>query len=405
MSNRPNFTGYARLTPPQARVVLAALALTAAICVAIALSPLARSQVGKKSPGAGDLALYWAEVGRMRAGQGYYEAAAAELTSRGYPTRSVFNWRTPLPMWLLGRLPHPWLGKAILGFLAASLMMLSFEAVWREDRGSFRQFDGSLRQSGNDSPRPPTNLRSVPGEGQGVRALGCAALLIGPLVFCVLDDLFVAPCLWCGVWIGLSLCAYGLDRPGWGVAAGVAALFFRELALPYCLLSLGLACCHRQWKEAAAWMLGMLAWLGFFGLHWMEVAQFISPDARAHQHGWVQFGGAAFVIAVTQMNAYLLVLPHWVSAVYFVAAMLGLAGWNTPFGQRVGLTAAVFVAAFGVVGQDFNQYWGSVVAPLWCFGVARFPASLAELWRAARGGVGVRGSGFRVQGSGFRGQG
>ena len=49
------------------------------------------------------MALYRAEVDRIRNGEGYYQAAAAELTARGYPTRSVFNWRTPLPMWLLGK--------------------------------------------------------------------------------------------------------------------------------------------------------------------------------------------------------------------------------------------------------------------------------------------------------------
>ena len=36
---------------------------------------------------------------RIRAGEGYYQVAAEELVERGYPTRSVFNWRTPLPMW------------------------------------------------------------------------------------------------------------------------------------------------------------------------------------------------------------------------------------------------------------------------------------------------------------------
>ncbi len=33
-----------------------------------------------------------------------------------------------------------------------------------------------------------------------------------------------------------------------------------------------------------------------------------------HPNGWLQFGGALFVIAVSQMNAYLLLLPQWVSA-------------------------------------------------------------------------------------------
>ena len=78
------------------------------------------------------MALYRAEVDRIHSGEGYYQAAAAELTARGYPTRSVFNWRTPLPVWLLGKMPAVVLGKALLGAMALLLMLMAFEAVARE---------------------------------------------------------------------------------------------------------------------------------------------------------------------------------------------------------------------------------------------------------------------------------
>ena len=45
------------------------------------------------------------------------------------------------------------------------------------------------------------------------------------------------PSLWAGVLIGLSICAYGIDRPRTGVALGLAAVFIRELAMPYCLVA------------------------------------------------------------------------------------------------------------------------------------------------------------------------
>jgi hypothetical protein len=83
------------------------------------------------------------------------------------------------------------------------------------------------------------------------------------------------------------------------------------------------------------------------------------------------------------MNSYLLVLPQWVTAVYLVAALTGLAGWNTPLGTRIGLSACLFLGLFAFVGQSFNQYWGALVAPLLCFGVARTPRTLADLWHAA----------------------
>ena len=353
MVARPPVTGYARLTPRQARSVLAALLAVSLVCVAITLSPWKSTRVGKKGEREGDVALYQAEVDRVRAGQGYYEAAAAELTRRGYPTRSVFNWRTPLPMWMLGKLAHPALGKGLLGLLALAVMVLGFEALAREQ-----------------------------GHGLG-RPVACALLLTGPFILCVLGNLFVMPMLWAGVLIALSLCAYGLNKPGWGVAMGLLAAFFRDLAIAYCALAAVLAWRERRPKELAAWIVGVVAWGLFFGYHCWRVGPLISADARAHPEGWIQLGGLPFVISTVQVTAYLLLLPQWITALYFVAAMLGFAGWHTPWGQRVGLTACLFLVAFAVVGQEFNQYWGSLFAPLLCFGVVRFPASIRDLWKAA----------------------
>jgi len=346
-------TGYARLTPRQAWAVLAAFALTAVFCVAITLSPLASDNFRGLAEGEGDIALYRAEVDRIRDGEGYYQAVAAELGPRGYPTRSVFNWRSPLPVWMLGKMPAVELGKALLGLLALAVIVLAFEALAREQ-----------------------------GHGLG-RPLACALLLSGAMIPCVLGDLFVSPELWAGVWIALSLCAYGLHRPGLGAAAGLAALFFRELAMPYCLVAVALAWRHERRNELRAWIAGLAAWAVFYGLHCVQVLNVIPPDARAHPHGWVQLGGTAFVISTAQMNAYLLLLPQWVTALYFAAAMLGFAGWHTRLGLRCGLTICLFVPAFGLVGQEFNQYWGSLIAPLLCFGAARWPASIRDLWQAS----------------------
>ena len=108
----PPTTSYTRLTRRQARWALALIAAAIVAGVAVTLSPLASSNLGPHPNEKGDVALYQAEVDRIHQGEGYYQAAAAELTARGYPTRSVFNWRTPLPMWLLGKLPNVVLGKA-----------------------------------------------------------------------------------------------------------------------------------------------------------------------------------------------------------------------------------------------------------------------------------------------------
>ena len=214
-------------------------------------------------------------------------------------------------------------------------------------------------------------------------ALGCVVLLSGPLLFNLLGNLFVMPVLWAGVLIAFSICAYGTDRPKLGLGLGLAALFMRELALPYCLLSAGMAWRQKKRGELAGWGLGLTAWLIFFGWHWWQVSGLIAPDAITQPHGWIRFGGAGFVLATAQMNAYLLLLPPWVTALYFAAAMFGFAGWHTSFGTRIGLTTCLYVMAFAVAGQDYNQYWGSIIAPLLCFGVVRLPASMHDLCRAA----------------------
>jgi len=85
-----------------------------------------------------------------------------------------------------------------------------------------------------------------------------------------------------------------------------------------------------------------------------------------------------------RMNAYLFNAPLWLSALYLPLALLGLAGWRGWTGARLALTAAAYVAAFAVVGQPFNDYWGLLDAPLFAFGFAAAPAALRDLYVAIR---------------------
>jgi hypothetical protein len=335
--------------------VLVGLLLLIAFCLVAALpSPPRICNVRKDGSKTGDVALYRAEVDRVHAGDDYYLAAAEELPVRGYPTRSIFNWRTPLPMWLIAKLPAVVLGKALLCGLGLLVLALAFKVTVREEPRVYRL------------------------------AVPLAVLLIGPLLPCVLGDLFVMPVLWAGILITLSLCAYGLHRPYLGATLGLAAVFFRELALPYCVLGAALACWQRRRGEVAVWLVGLAGWAVFFALHCWRVSQLIAPDAEAHRQSWVQFGGMAFVLATTQSNACLLLMPTWITLLYFVGAMIGMAGWNTPMGLRTGLTVCLFAVAFSIVGQDFNRYWGLLVTLPLCFGVVRAPVSLGELWEAGR---------------------
>jgi hypothetical protein len=334
-----------------ARVVLSLGILAAILFVAISLSPLKSGFADAPWRGPGDIALYRAEVDRIRSGEDYYGAAAKELRSRGYPTKSVFNWRTPLPIVAIGWLPDPNAAKFVLSALALLVALFGFGLLADE-----------------------CSMRS---------AVAAALFLTGAALPCGVGNLFVMSELWAGVLIALSIIALGREKTVAGVTAGIAALFLRELTALYCLVALAVAIYRKNWREAGPWIGGMIAYAAYFGLHAWHVGQLIRPDDIAHRESWLRFGGAAFAISIVQMNSYLLLLPQWVSAIYLVLALLGFSAWNSPAGQRAGFTAAVYLAAFAVVGHDFNQYWGSMVAPLLCLGAGHGVSVAVALIREA----------------------
>jgi len=345
----PDVIGFERLSPWQARAVLLVAAAAAIFFAAITLSPWASGFADAPDRGANDIDLYRAEMARVQRGESYYDAAAVELGARGYPTRSVFNWRMPLPVWLLGKLPDPIFGRAVLSLLALAGIVCGSHLIARE---------------------------------RGLRyGVFCGLWLIGGLLPCFLDSLYVMHELWAGALILLSVLAYGLKRPAWGAALGLSALAVRELAAPYCVLCFVLAIVERRRKEVWFWLIAAALYAVAYGLHMTQVLPRIATDARAHTDGWLCFGGAAFVISIVQMNGFLLLLPQWISAMMLAAAMLGFASWNSAAGRRAGLAASHYLALFAIVGQPFNQYWGSLIAPLLCLGIAQAPDALTTLWR------------------------
>jgi hypothetical protein len=331
----------------RARLQLAIWIILAAFCVIVTFSPLRSGYTsGPRFDAPTDVDLYEAEIARMRQGESYYQAAATELRSRGYPTASIFNWRTPLPMWLVAKLPGRG-GQALLAVLAGGLVLASF--LW------------------------------IAGEAGLLAGAIAAVLLFGAVMPCFLGPLYVMPVLWAGVLIGLSVAAYGFDRPAAGCVLGLAALFCRDLAGPYAVACLLLAWRQGRRRETMAWLVGLAVYAAFFAWHVAQVQSLLGPNEVAHEEGWLQLGGAPFVISTVQMNAFLLVGPQWLAALYLVAALAGVTAWDSPAGQRVGYVLAMYVGLFAVVGQPFNQYWGAMLAPLFALGVALAPQTFRKL--------------------------
>lgn len=286
-----------------------------------------------------DLALYEAEVRRMRAGESYYDAAADELPRRGYPAKSVFNWRQPLLSALIAALPRPDDARLLLGVLGAVILLLGF---------------GEVRRNPEFSPAAwiwvvLTALSLIPG---------------------IMPRLYYSSELWAGNLILLSLLLASSGRGVPAAIVGIAAVFVRELAVPYCLTALAVAWMRGRRREFVAWSVGLFLWAIYFAWHATQVIHHIPPQAVASR-GWLCGGGIDFVLSTARMHFLLVLLPRWFTVLYFGLATLGFVGCKSELGQRGAATYAAYVAFFALVGQPFNQYWGQIWVPLLCLGVAR----------------------------------
>ena len=77
-----------------------------------------------------DYDLYRAITKRVHDGQNYYDAAGAELRTRGYPTRPVFNWRQPTEAFVLAYLPLPVVLLTLIGICALVLTLRWLRGAW-----------------------------------------------------------------------------------------------------------------------------------------------------------------------------------------------------------------------------------------------------------------------------------
>lgn len=355
-------TGFARLQPKVARAVLQLFFLAMATFAAISLSPQSTGfATGPRFENAPtDIDLYNAEIDAMRRGENYYAAAGPLLHESGYPTASVFNWRTPLPMSLIAQLPEPG-GRIVIGSLACLLIACGSGMIARH---------------------------------RGISAgIFAAVLLFAAVMPCFLPRIYVMPVLWAGVLIGLSLCAYAANWRLAAVALGLTALAMRDLAALYCWMAAILAIRDKHWKELGCWCVGFVLYALMFWLHANQVAMHRPGNAIAHVGSWLQLGGAAFVISLAQVNAVLLQMPQSVAAVYLAVGLLGLASIREAALGRVAVTACAYVSLFAFVGHPFNQYWGAMLAPLLAIGVALAPAAIRDLWQAMRRDAGARSAG------------
>ena len=155
--------------------------------------------------------------------------------------------------------------------------------------------------------------------------------------------------------------------------------------MPYCVIGLALALGSGGRKNRSVWIVGLVGWAVYYGLHCWKVSHLITAAAEAHRQGWVRCGGLTFVVAdgadecrpgaPAGMGNGGLLRPGDRSALP-VGGPIGDCGLPWP--------RARYIAAFSFVGQEFNRYWGLMLAPLFCYGAVHAPRALGDLWQAAK---------------------
>ena len=350
-------------SPRAARIQLSLFALVALAGAALAIhrGQLPQRESDANSAGgaeatAPDLQLYREVVADVRAGIPYYASARHQIPWHGFPIASPLNWRLPTYAWLFALLPGPRWVQAALVLLGLAALALAYHA--------------QSQSSG------------------ATAAVVTSCLLIGVVRWALDGDAYLAQEPWAATLLIASLSAHSL-RGRWralAIAAGLGALFMRELALPYCGVACLLAMWHRHWREGVLWTVGIAAFFAFYAWHVGQVGIHLAGSEAAAAGGlaqWLRCGGLDFVLLTTRMNGLLFAAPGALLWLYLLAALLGLASRGDETSHLAALASAAYLLAFAVIGRSENFYWGLLPAPLLAFGLHAAHAALARLWSAS----------------------
>ncbi|MBW8784167.1 MAG: hypothetical protein JF593_05950 [Novosphingobium sp.] len=360
---------FASWPQTRARILLAAVAALLALA---ALLPEPRGKqpatvpglvglgkAAKPRPRDDDLKLYDIAIERIRHGENYYAFIVAEHRRAQYPVRPAIAVRLPTLAYLDAALGP--VGQTVA---AIALMLACLAAWWRR-------------------------LGEEPG-GRPRRKVAVALLFMG-VSLGLNRYYFVLHELWAGMLVVLAM---GLHRPArpdagrtrshWIAAFAVTALALaiRELVLPFVLLLAANAFWRGARREALAWSVLVLAFLGALAIHLHIIGRQVLPSDPLSP-SWLALRGLQGWLSNIVLSSNLRFLPHWLAGPVVILMVLGWAGWKSSAGSFATLLYLGYGLAFIIAGRNDNFYWGMIVAPGMFIGLAFAPRALESLWRAS----------------------
>ena len=346
-------TRCAGLSPLLAVIIFLLLGLAVAASLGTVLAEHKGDSEGTSAPASQmtDLALYRSLLAQVLAGRDYYAAAIEAQRKGNYPVRPFFTVRLPTLTWLI----------AALSPLGAQVLMLLLVAA------TIMAWAGHLVYS--FSPRH-------------VRIGGIILLPLGFITAMIEPGIWFTE-IWAGVLISLSLAP---RRPGrwWpSIAAALAAVLIRELALPY-LLAMGiLAALTGQRREAIGWGIAIGVFAVAVAAHAHVVLALTLPDDPLSP-GWSGHGGWALFMSFCLQMTMLTALPAMLVAVLLPFSFFGWAAWNSPVALRAFVTLSGYTLLIALFARPNNCYWILMVSPILCLGLLFAPLALADLIRSVR---------------------
>ncbi|MDE2303386.1 MAG: hypothetical protein KGK11_12585 [Sphingomonadales bacterium] len=299
-----------------------------------------------------DLRLYQDIAARTARGEPYHQAAAELQRAHHYPLKPFFTMRLPTQNWMVVRIGWKGLQKFAFVVLFAGIMawLIAFE----------------------------TTLHPFERVGIGIALAAGGSSIVDPYLLALQEYL-------AGIFLSLALAGvFGWPRRWWWVLApAAAALFLRELALPFVLLAAAFALFERRWTEVAGWALLLAAFAAVMAWHASLVAPQLRPGDITSP-GWHDVQGLSATLKAVVFTSVLQALPIGLA---LLAALWPMVGWLALPG-RSGLFAVLLFAGYGAMIALFSRpdtfYWGAIVMPAYFIGYALIPRALLQLREAIR---------------------